>query len=430
MPQETLSPEKHHVNITARVTHAESSYGRDLAGELEGIASSAERTFELFAGTDTMRRFGHDVREFYQSGKLDEHLVTLTGPDGEHFAMIESQGVQLVARHLPGTSTVSKSKPEWKGALEVTLRYKEFDVGRVFLAAEIIGALGGLELFTKIVSKLLIKVTLFAVRICARFIASLTGSASISAFAESVAKAERLATRTATRYEISGGVEVITADAKCLTAVNIGLGLLLVAVGLVLELALSNVMHHQLRIFNATDSELEWEIAHIDTGQIYRYPTPSRNEKGKAGTAGTLAGVQRTVLEVFGEKIKTDQKVGQFGEFATETSSIATGVGYLLKLRLKNGESPLGYVKIVIPYSDPNRIALIGPAKGRTPAEIFENRDHDHAKESIEASLGGFQLKLSMDKLQGKQRNPINLGELGYYYDSVLHIEEPGVWNV
>ena len=445
---------KKKVEVRTKVVHSESIFAQGLAGELPSIAQSGPLTWEMFSKFSDFRRFAADLREFTRQGKLDDHIIMLTGSDGEHFAMIESQGVRLIARldNKPNARLRSgsqlregKAAPEkWVENAICSVQSGDYDVGTVRLAAHATMVGGGVLAAFEIL-KMAPQLLKYTIRVCARFCIELTAAGNASEFQPLLEAAELRTSSETMEAPIELGSGEATAEFTCATAATIGVGLFLVAVGVVLEECLSNVMYHQLRIFNGTSGRLDWEIAYIDTGEFYRYPDIAkkvdcshkaeesskkrRKPQAGVGTKGFFEKVQHEIKCVFGMPARTDKLVGQYGDFSSETDSFAEGVGYLIRLDHPRWNHESVFIKIVIPYRYKNRIAILVEGKHTSPKRVWENNRLDRELVAIHRDVHGIQLRLSMDRLEGTARNPIREEQIGYYFSSCLHVDEPGVFD-
>ncbi len=416
------------IRITTQVADAESCYSRRLAQDLSGIASDARRTNRLFHRLDAYRRFGKRVKRLYREGRLERHVRIEDDREGRPVALLESQGIRMEARLLRQGSSGTTEK--WSGVAEVVLSDGEYDAGQVHVAATALITLGAAPILAALLDQVIRAVLAFAIRLSARFVAYLTAPESVSGYHAAVGAAEEAAAAEEGEVALAEGEAAATAEATCATAIGLGVGLAVVAIGLIVEFLLSNVMHHQLRIYNSTSKPLNWEIAYIDTGQIFRFPPARSNRHGHPGTQGSLPSVDRRTVIYQGQKLKSDRKVGSYGDFSIVTDSFAEGVGYMIKISTGRGHSPV-YAKIVIPYWGSNRLAIIPARRGQDLEDLFDDDRWDVEGTHIVRSkdLGGLTMRLTIDKLEGEQRNPLNLSQSGYYYSSVLLLEEAGAWS-
>lgn len=412
------------------VIYGSATVSHGVATEIAGAVGSSDgaKTWRIFHQSQQVKAAVRKIQRWYRDGKLQDQIDIVPVDGGKKIGVLQVDDLTLISS-LPHLKGPHAETDRWETVASVDIRFRDFNIGDVQTVVEVFEDAG---------SPLLILAILKGV---------LETASRYLALAESVAPgglawgAEYTAMSEA-EDGVAGGVIESEAGEFAISSVTAGAfvmgGIFLVA-GLIVEGFLSNVMNHRVRIYNGTSFDVHWQIAHIDAGQVTSYPQPSthHDRKGRVGTAGTLKAVSARYIIWNGKKYRIPgSDKGESGPFAIVTSDFDEGVGYIVKLTFndptgQNRQLDPVFAKMVVPYWGKNHIALIPEShhvRNAQEAWDYEADDRKLTRIHRQLSLPSVHASLTMDKLEDEQESALDNKE-GYYYHSILYLEEKGVWH-
>jgi len=427
------------VHIEAR--QGQSCLAEELSQVVADVAGSENGgdTWHFINQGEFSKRAAKKIARWYAEGNIDDYIHVVPIGKGERIGVLEADGLTILATLsrddvAAAMEAARDGHDEWNALVPVELRFRDYSVTRVEMIAGFATFIGG----NPVVISVLGQVLSIAVRSVAKFFYQMTqvapelipgGEAAALLEAEAEVPEEGSFLAEDISFDIS-----LTAT----TGAYVVAGAILAA-GIIVEVFLTHVMHHRLAFYNGTSFDVDWKIGHIDAGQLFAYPPPSKNgdHKGRVGTAGRLQAVHEKKFFYKGKEYPLGYNEGEHGSFAGVTSDFAEGVGWVLELHFtdrtgKGREMPPLYAKLVVPYDGDNKIAfIVGSREIDTPTKAWEHKADDVAALRIERKLDhGVHGELTMDLLSGTQVNPYDTAaEPGYFYDSMLYLSEKGVWH-
>jgi len=193
------------------------------------------------------------------------------------------------------------------------------------------------------------------------------------------------------------------------------------AVSFLVKDFLLHTTQHYVEIHNNTNYDLKWQDPYCGHGELVMGPRSGPNQKDKY--AYVIPKIHEGNPQALFSK-----NIASYGIYQFQESKALYGVGWGMNAQLMDdGDKVIEYIVMAAscPYSGKNRINIA--LSSMSSKDFYNNHlGSSQEKHSVNTSndASDIQVSISMDHLDDKQTIPNSDGKKGYFYRTVIYINQ------
>ncbi len=200
----------------------------------------------------------------------------------------------------------------------------------------------------------------------------------------------------------------------------LGLGILS-AVGFLVNDLLLHTTQHYVEIHNNTNYDLKWQDPYLSHGELVSGPKAGPSQKGKYDYV--IPKINNGNPEALLPK-----KTASYGTYQFQESKALWGVGWAMNAQLIDDSDKVIediVMAAMCPYSGNNRINIaLSPMSDKDFYNDHLGSSQEKPSVSSHNDAGDIKVSISIDHLDGKQTIPNSGDKKGYFYRTVIYIDD------